>query len=224
MEVFVTGSTYGYLNFEKLSPKYWQRSMTLTRDDILIVCGDFSLALDGTWIDKALQDWYNKRAYTVCFISGDKENHFELKRFPEIDFYGGKAHKISDNIYHLLNGECYNFGGKKFFCFGGSQGFNEFNIDGLPKESDYIRGKNSIIKNDFKFDYILTHCASTNVQAKLPCNWYYNDFTDWMEINLRKNCSFDTWFFSHYDTDRTVEMKNDERKYHCVYQDIVRVL
>jgi len=37
-----------------------------------------------------------------------------------VDFHGGKAHKIRENIYHLMRGYVFDLCGKKFFAFGGA--------------------------------------------------------------------------------------------------------
>lgn len=39
--------------------------------------------------------------------------------FPVVDFHGGKAHKIRENVYHLMRGYVFDLCGKKFFAFGG---------------------------------------------------------------------------------------------------------
>lgn len=97
------------------------REKELTHDDIVIVCGDF-----GLWHDDREEryklDWLNNKNFTTVFVDGNHENFDRLysDEFPVVDFHSGKAHKIRDNIYHLIRGEVFDFGGKKFFCFGGA--------------------------------------------------------------------------------------------------------
>ena len=48
------------------------------------------------------------------------ENFNLLYTYPVVDFHGGKAHKIRDNIYHLMRGYVFDICDKKFFAFGGA--------------------------------------------------------------------------------------------------------
>ena len=91
----------------------------MTRDDFVIVCGDF-----GLWNnDKTEKWWLAEKNFTVLFVDGNHENFDRLygDEFDIVDFYGGKAHKIQDNLYHLMRGYIFNICEKKIFAFGGAQ-------------------------------------------------------------------------------------------------------
>ena len=47
-----------------------------------------------------------KKPYEVLFCEGNHENFNELFKYPVVEIYGGKAHKIRENIYHLMRGKC----------------------------------------------------------------------------------------------------------------------
>lgn len=93
----------------------------MTRDDIVIVCGDF-----GIWNDDGEERWWlkwlNDKPFTTVFVDGNHENFDRLygTEFKVVDFHGGKAHKIRPHIYHLMRGHMFEFEGKKFWCFGGA--------------------------------------------------------------------------------------------------------
>lgn len=118
--IFVTGDTHGDFS-ERFSKKYFPEQKELTRDDIIIVCGDF-----GIWHDNPQErywlDWLAGKSFTICFCDGNHENFDRLysDEFKIVNFYSGSAHKIRDNIYHLMRGEIYDFEGKKFFVMGGA--------------------------------------------------------------------------------------------------------
>ena len=109
----------------------------MTRDDTVIVCGDFG----GVWHDSAEErywlKWLNKKPFTTVFVDGNHENFDRLcsDEFPVVDFHGGKAHRIRPNIYHLMRGNMFEFDGKKFWCFGGASSHDI--SDGIIDPSDF---------------------------------------------------------------------------------------
>ena len=132
--VFVTGDCHA--EFNKFSTKNFPEQKGMTHDDIVIVCGDF-----GLWHDDETErywlKWLNRKNFTTVFVDGNHENFDRLysDEFPIVDFHGGKAHKIRENIYHLMRGYVFEFDGKKFFCFGGA---NSHDIrDGILDRDDF---------------------------------------------------------------------------------------
>ena len=112
--IYVTGDTHG--DFSRLLD-----DVPMQKGDTLIICGDF-----GIWDNNAReQNWMKflaDREYTVTFVDGNHSNFDRLdNEFEVIDFHGGKAHKINDNVYHLMRGYVFEFEGKKFFTFGGAR-------------------------------------------------------------------------------------------------------
>lgn len=108
----------------------------MTYNDCVIVCGDF-----GIWHDTPSErwwlDWLAEKPFTVLFVDGNHENFDRLysNEFEIVDFHCGKAHKIRDNIYHLMRGEVFVLQGKKFFTFGGAS--SQDIDDGIIDRNDY---------------------------------------------------------------------------------------
>ena len=117
--IFVTGDCHG--DFSRFATRMFPIQKELTRDDVVIVCGDF-----GIWLDSKTErywlDWLSNKNFTVVFVDGNHENFDRLNsdEFQVVDFHGGKAHQIRDNIFHLMRGYVFEFEGKKFFAFGGA--------------------------------------------------------------------------------------------------------
>lgn len=132
--VFVTGDCHA--EFNKFSTKNFPEQKGMTHDDIVIVCGDF-----GLWHDDETErywlKWLNRKNFTTVFVDGNHENFDRLysDEFPIVDFHGGKAHKIRENIYHLMRGYVFEFDGKKFFCFGGASSHDI--RDGILDRDDF---------------------------------------------------------------------------------------
>lgn len=118
--IYVTGDTHG--SFERFASRNFPDQKMMTRDDLVIVCGDFG----GVWSDSPEErhwlDWLNDKPFTTLFVDGNHENFDRLcdGEFEEIDYCGGKAHRIRQNVLHLMRGHVFEFEGKKFFAFGGA--------------------------------------------------------------------------------------------------------
>lgn len=132
--VYVTGDCHG--DFRKFSTDSFPEQKEMTRDDFVIICGDFGLwHSDNT--ERWWFNWLNEKSFTVVFVDGNHENFDRLysDEFEIVDFHGGKAHKIRDNVYHLLRGYVFDFCGKKFFAFGGASSHDI--DDGILDRDDF---------------------------------------------------------------------------------------
>ena len=121
--VYITGDCHA--DFHRFSVKNFPEQKEMTRDDYVIICGDFG----GIWTkdkssnqEKWWLDWFGIKPFTVVFVDGNHENFDRLlsDEFEIVDYCGGKAHKIRDNVYHLIRGYVFEFCGKKFWAFGGA--------------------------------------------------------------------------------------------------------
>lgn len=132
--IFCTGDCHA--EFNKFSTKNFPEQKELSREDFVIVCGDF-----GIWHDTPKErywlDWLNEKPFTTLFVDGNHENFDRLygDEFPIVDFHGGKAHKVRDNIYHLMRGYVFDLCGKKFFAFGGASSHDI--ADGILDQADF---------------------------------------------------------------------------------------
>ena len=102
--IYITGDTHIPVDISKLNSKRFPAQKSLSKDDYLIICGDFG----GVWNnDKEEMYWrkrFERKNFTTLFIDGNHENFDLLNSFEIVDFFGGKAHKISNHIYHLMRG------------------------------------------------------------------------------------------------------------------------
>lgn len=139
--IYITGDCHA--NFHKFSTQAFPEQKEMSRDDMVIVCGDF-----GIWhnnpTEKYWLDWLSKKSFTIAFVDGNHENFDRLygDEFEVVDFHGGKAHKIRENVYHLMRGYVFEFEGKKFFAFGGARSHDI--DDGVLDAKDYDSVKEMI--------------------------------------------------------------------------------
>ena len=110
--IYCTGDTHG--DWTKFSTKIFPEQKEMSRDDFVIICGDFGLWNDNNE-EKYWLKWLNDKPFTTLFVDGNHENYTRLNsEFETVDFHGGKAHKIRDNIYHLMRGYVFDICDKKY--------------------------------------------------------------------------------------------------------------
>ena len=60
--IYVTGDTHGNIDIHKFNTTIFPEGKTLTKDDYVIVCGDFGLV----WNNDAEDKWWQKWLEKVC--------------------------------------------------------------------------------------------------------------------------------------------------------------
>ena len=120
--IYITGDTHG--DFEpRFKPESFPEQEEMTRDDYVIICGDFG----GVWdpaessYEKMWLDWLESLPFTLLFVDGNHENHERLATYPVKEWNGGKVQEIRPHVLHLMRGQVFTLQGKTFFAFGGAQ-------------------------------------------------------------------------------------------------------
>lgn len=116
--IFVTGDIHG--DPRRFNAEIFPKQKEMTKDDYVIILGDFGLVWGNTKEENYWLDWLNNKSFTTLFVDGNHENHSMIAEYPEVVFHGGKAHQIRDSVYHLMRGYVFDIGDKRFFAFGGA--------------------------------------------------------------------------------------------------------
>lgn len=145
--IYVTGDTHGsYDCYKLLGFDSFPDKKEMTKDDYVIICGDFGVIWDGgvSGDEKRLLDKYSNCSFTTLFVDGNHENHARLNEFPVKEWHGGLVHEIRPSVLHLMRGEVYTIGGKKFFTFGGARSHDI--QDGIldPDDPDFRKKKQQL--------------------------------------------------------------------------------
>ena len=146
--IYITGDCHG--DFRRFSTKNFPEQRNMTKDDYVIICGDFG----GIWFQKGSKkikeenywlDWLNSKPFTTLFVCGNHENFTRLYQFPVEEWNGGRVHRVRDSIFHLMRGEIFEIGEKAIFAFGGAashdiaDGIIEMNDDWKKKANKWYR-------------------------------------------------------------------------------------
>ena len=120
--IFITGDCHS--DFTRLRKKIFSEQKSMTKEDYLIITGDFG----GVWSkdaeskeEKNILDWLESRPFTVLFVCGNHENFDRLMAYPVEEWNGGKVHKIRPSVIHLMRGQVFELEGKTIFTFGGAK-------------------------------------------------------------------------------------------------------
>ena len=168
--------------------------------------------------------------WTTLFIDGNHENHELLDSYPIEEWNGGKIHKISDSIYHLLRGQIFNIDGITLFTMGGAESTDkEYRKEGIswwsremPSKEEYIEAVNNLNKNKRTVDYVLTHCAPESyLNERNMEGMYYrssNELTGFLDIIASSpSFKYDGWYFGHYHGDVV------QGKFHMLYDRVIEL-
>lgn len=142
MAIFVTGDTHGPNGIlSRLNTKYFPQQKSLTKNDYVVICGDFG----GVWEpnkeskeETYVLDWLERKNFTTLFVPGNHENYNrltgipdpkilkswifkgELDVYPQKSWHGGKVRELRPSVLMLERGYIFNIDGCSCFAFGGA--------------------------------------------------------------------------------------------------------
>ncbi|MBD5585618.1 MAG: metallophosphoesterase [Clostridia bacterium] len=223
--IYVTGDMHADIDINKFSSGKFPQGKTLTKDDYVIVCGDFGLCWDGSSRETWWRKWLSSKPWTTLFVDGNHENFDMLFQLPEREMFGNRVREVAPSIFYLPRGEVFTIEDKTFFTFGGARShdreYRKENVSWWPQEmptyQEMCHGIDSLDDVDWKVDYVLTHCAPTDVQSKIR-SWYESDDLTQFFNRVYPDLSFRKWFFGHYHVDQTLD-----DGFACLYHDIKRI-
>ena len=217
--IYITGDTHGNIDFKKLKIYFTHRYASLK--DVLIILGDAGIIWSKS---EEYTSEYSLLGPTILFIDGNHENFDLLNKFPVVEIYSGKAHRIDENIYHLCRGEIFKINGLSFLAMGGAASIDRYLRkegeswwkDEAITEEDMKNAQKNLERYGYSVDYVLTHCAPSKVVTnRLYLESDHN--TDLLQ-DLMAQVTYERWYFGHYHRDLRVDSK-----FRCFYNDILEI-
>ncbi len=157
--IYVTGDTHGDFG-NRFNTKNFPEQRGMTKEDYVIICGDFG----GIWdvdteskSEKHWLDWFEERSYTLLFVDGNHENYDRLYSYPEREWNGGRVHEIRPHIFHLMRGQVFEIDGLKIFTFGGARSHDI--IGGVLEKDDPNFGVKRMELNKRHIPYRINHIS-----------------------------------------------------------------
>lgn len=211
--IYLTGDTHGTIEIGKLS----RANLAVERvepgeGDLVIILGDFGLvfAPDGQSAEERWWlKWLDEKPWTTLFVDGNHENFARLNALPEEEWRGGRVHRVSESVLHLMRGQIFEIDGCSFFTMGGAASHDrQFRKEGrswwpeeLPSEEELARADAALDGCGRRVDYVLTHCAPTLVQGRINPTFLPDRLTEYLQ-HVRDTTAFHRWYFGHYHIDR----------------------
>lgn len=157
--IYLTSDLHGGDNMKGLN----EFLSVCTDDDWLFILGDTEICFTD-W-DKHIKysEYMKSLKCNIAFIDGNHENFDYLYSLPEEDWHGGRVHRVSDRIIHLMRGYIFEVEGKSFLTMGGcisSVKWQKINL-WWPQEDPTVEEITRAYKNLERYnncvDYVLTH-------------------------------------------------------------------
>ena len=223
--IYVTGDTHGNIDIHKFNTTIFPEGKTLTKDDYVIVCGDFGLVWNNDAEDKWWQKWLENKPWTTLFVDGNHENHKLLNSYPVEDWHGGKVHKISDSIIHLMRGQIYEIEGQTFFTMGGALSIDKhlrvpdisWWEEEIPNYAECEEGFKNLEAHNWKVDYIITHTGPEDILKAGMGNVIFDPTSRYLS-SIMHNVEFKHWYFGHMHIEKTIL-----NKYSFLYWNILKL-
>ena len=152
--IYATGDLHG--NSLRFQPQYFPEQSEMTKDDYMIVCGDFGCVWNGDKSDDPQLDRLEALPFTVLFVDGNHENFDALNEHPLEQWHGGRVNKIRPHVIHLMRGQAFELQGCTFFTMGGAQS-HDIGDGILDMDSpDFYEQYDSLRRNrgQFRIDHI----------------------------------------------------------------------
>lgn len=215
MAVFLTGDTHGGSDIGKVRDFSRVATGHLSREDYLIILGDFGLVWSNppSRQETQLLDWLDAQPWTTLFIDGNHENFDLLDAMPPHAWHGGLVHEVRPHVLHLMRGETFEIGGHSFFALGGAHSIDREwrtpHRSWWEQEVPDARQREHLASRVAKIDsvdYVLTHCPPTGCyewyRSRFPRFWGPSDeYTDWLEEHVEGAFTYRRWFYGHLHFD-----------------------
>ena len=225
MNITITGDVHGSVDFLKLTPSFMPH-ININVDpydiDIMFICGDAGFIWDGGLDDQMIKEEIEKLPYTLLCVLGNHENYDIINKIPITDWNGIKVRQIAKNCFYLVSPQVFILDGKKYFVMNGATSIDKkyrtehisWWRDEIPTERSFELAKQLLLDNEYKVDYIITHCSPTKIIYKLFSNPIkegidkLTDFYDWVDSAVL----YKKWYMGHLHFTETFEDKNGYKR------------
>lgn len=217
----MTGDIHASYDIAKLSESCFDTA-GLTKDDYVIICGDFGLVWNNSASEQYWLRWLDIRPFTTLFVDGNHEGFSLLNSLPETTWNGGAVHQVATSVFHLKRGQLFNIDGYRIFAMGGAssseydrmhrtQGETWFTEE-IPNERERAAALETLDAADWDCDFVITHCAPSSCAQGISEHTDrlkihpMDEYTDWLQT-IQDRLTYRHWFCGHYHIDAQIQDK-----------------
>ena len=251
--IYITGDTHNTEDMSNLSSKNMklccmEQGVDFHNITHAIVLGDFGLPwrsdcmIDEEGIhpvdhtDRYLLKWYNQKPFKILAVMGNHDNYDVIEKLPNVEMFGAKVLKVSDNVFYLKRGETYTIENKRFLVLGGAmsddKAWRKPHESWWPQEEWSEEEKEACLaklEKEKQFDYVLSHTGSSAGIA-LTDDFFKNeknmrevlkDSTVMFNNKVDSIVDYKKWFFGHWHSDWGYENYKESKYVPLYHQGIV---
>lgn len=235
--LYLTGDLHGHIDIRKLSAEFFPKGKDLTKDDYVVILGDFGLLWGkNEKSGKYWLNWLDKKPWTTLFIDGNHENFDMLDTLIDVPMFGSYVGKVNDSVFRLHRGHIYEIEGKSIFTLGGAdsidKGMREEGKSWWPGEllscDDIDKAWGTLKEANWDVDYVFTHTCpnvllhhhgivakpySSSNKAYDPTTYHLKDIADQL--------LFKRWYYGHMHENKNLGFMG--KSYTCLYEDIIQL-
>ena len=222
--IYATGDCHG--NFRRFQPEYFPEQAGMTKNDMVIIAGDFGGVWFGDSRDDETLDWLERLPFTLAFVCGNHENYDALERYPVAEWHGSKVHRVRPHVLHLMRGQVFELESYRFFTMGGAKSHDTNHRinhiswwrQELPSDEEYSEALQNLERYNWQVDYIITHCAPTSIALMGSRHNEADRLTDFLQ-EVRERAKYYYWLFGHYHDNKAID-----EKHILLWEQIVQIL
>jgi hypothetical protein len=231
--IYLTGDTHSAV--KRFSAKNWPIGRTLTKQDYVIILGDFGLLWDGSSFEEYWLNWLDEKPWTTLWLDGNHENFDMIDALPDCEMFGSVVAKVNDSVFRLHRGHVYNIDGNSIFTLGGGLSIDKiYRKEGKswwPGEAisltDIQNSWDNLADAGFEVDYMLTHTCPTDVLACYGINTVkYDEFyraklvdpASFILQDLAMATQYKHWYHGHLHENMT-----KMGQFTCLYETIIEL-
>ena len=209
--IYITGDTHG--DFQRIE-EFCKRKKT-TYDDILIILGDAGINFSGGSRDEALKSYLLRLPITLFCIHGNHEMRPEkIPGYKEVAWHGGKVYREIEypNILFAMDGEIFDFGGKKAVVLGGAYSIDkDYRLangwpwfpDEQPSEEIKRHAEEMLSNAGWNVDYVLSHTVPYRFEPRevfmegIDQSQVDKSTEHWLDT-IEERLTYTHWYAGHF--------------------------
>ena len=136
--LFVTGDVHNDIDIKKLTTARFAIQEDMTKEDIVVVMGDWGAIWYGNRKDNYILNWWDNKPWTTFVILGNHENWNAIEELPTTEKFGNIVYQAGNSIFIAHSGLIYTLMGKKCLVVNGADShdkqWRKENISWWPQE------------------------------------------------------------------------------------------
>ena len=229
--IYLFGDIHGYENLIKFNKKTFRHGVNLTKNDYVIILGDFGVPWYNRELDEnrytheqRVLDIFDRKPWTTLFVDGNHENFDILNNLESVPMFDSTVGKLRNSIFHLRRGHIYNIDYHKFLTFGGAASIDKYRRElkvswwkeEEATEEEMALAIENLNNHNSEVDYVLSHTCSYGLIEKIANikrEFLYPDKCSKFFSHLEDKIKYKKWFFGHLHLDYV----SPDTKYVCLF-------